>query len=782
MKRNINILFLTLIFGFFLGKGQTIINLELPEPCQSVSFLITSSSSPEVGGVTTGDGSYIQGSTATLKAVPSYGYVFKNWLENGVVVSTNPNYSFSVSKNRILSAKFIIDSSLSFSIVTKSSPVVGGATTGDGEYGYNKSVTVKAFPANDYVFDSWLEGTNVVATTKNYNFTVTGNRTLKAKFVKAQYNVITSSKPDIGGTTTGDGLYVVGKNVTVKAVPNPGYKFENWTQGSTVLTTNSTYSFTVVKNINLKANFSKIKYIIEVNSNPEIGGTVSGGGNYYYQNNVTVKAVPKPGYLFKNWKIGNSIVSTDKNYSFQVTENRTLTATFVEGFTITATVAPAEGGTITGDGEYETGKTAKLIASPNTDFVFEGWYEGSTVVATTLKYNFPVTSNRKLKAKFVKARYTINTKSNPPEGGETSGGGEFIVGKNITVKAVPNPGYIFESWKEGTTVVSTTKKYSFTISGNRTLKAVFKPDPTLFTITSTASPVIGGVTSGNGSFKGGTTVTLTAIPNPGYLFKNWQEDGVVVSTNSTYSFVVSSNRNLIAKFKVDDTPIYTVVTKSNPSAGGTTTGAGDYQQGSAVTVKAIPSPGYVFQSWKEGNTVVATTKKYTFTITDNRTLKAVFSLGSSLINVTPNFSEAGIISGDGEYDRGGLVTLNATTNSGYDFMGWMEGDKLLSTSSQYSFLADNDRNITAYYKKTVPDKTDVIMFYPNPFDDFITIDPGNNPIKQIEFFDNSGRLIYSKRVDSDTNFKIDTRNLKTGSYLLKVTTDNRIKTFKVLKK
>jgi len=52
-----------------------------------------------------------------------------------------------------------------------------------------------------------------------------------------------------------------------------------------------------------------------------------------------------------NWTEGGSEVSTDANYSFTVTENRTLVANFETNstteYTITATADPTVGGSIT---------------------------------------------------------------------------------------------------------------------------------------------------------------------------------------------------------------------------------------------------------------------------------------------------------------------------------------------------------------------------------------------------------------------------------------------------
>jgi hypothetical protein len=71
-----------------------------------------------------------------------------------------------------------------------------------------------------------------------------------------------------------------------------------------------------------------------------------------------------------------------------------------------------------------------------------------------------------------------------------------------------------------------------------------------YAISTSSNPVTGGSTTGSGSFTSGTSVTVTATANGGYTFVDWTENGVQVSTNPTYTFTLSANRNLVANFEV----------------------------------------------------------------------------------------------------------------------------------------------------------------------------------------------------------------------------------------
>ena len=71
------------------------------------NLVVTATASPEEGGTVSGGGAYVYGSTATLTATPNPGYAFVNWTNQGVTVSTEPSYSFSVTENCQLVARFV---------------------------------------------------------------------------------------------------------------------------------------------------------------------------------------------------------------------------------------------------------------------------------------------------------------------------------------------------------------------------------------------------------------------------------------------------------------------------------------------------------------------------------------------------------------------------------------------------------------------------------------------------------------------------------------------------
>ena len=67
-------------------------------------------------------------------------------------------------------------------------------------------------------------------------------------------------------------------------------------------------------------------------------------------------------------------------------------------------------------------------------------------------------------------------------------------------------------------------------------------------IAASVNPANTGTITGAGTYMPGETATLTATANAGYVFANWTEGGNVVSQNATYSFTVTTARDLVANF------------------------------------------------------------------------------------------------------------------------------------------------------------------------------------------------------------------------------------------
>lgn len=81
-----------------------------------------------------------------------------------------------------------------------------------------------------------------------------------------------------------------------------------------------------------KFNVSEGGYVVSVSSNGLTTGTVSGTENRFYtlDETVSLQCAPMNGTVFSNWTDNGQIVSTDRNFSFRVSTNHHLTANFIK--------------------------------------------------------------------------------------------------------------------------------------------------------------------------------------------------------------------------------------------------------------------------------------------------------------------------------------------------------------------------------------------------------------------------------------------------------------------
>ncbi len=117
--------------------------------------------------------------------------------------------------------------------------------------------------------------------------------------------------------------------------------------------------------------YEEEEYVVEVSSEPELSGLVSGGGNYRSGEEATVQAKEKNGYVFDLWKENGEMLSEEAVYSFEVDKDRRLTAYY--------TLEEKRLSRLAGADRYETAVEVSQA----------GWPEGSDTVFIARGDDFP---------------------------------------------------------------------------------------------------------------------------------------------------------------------------------------------------------------------------------------------------------------------------------------------------------------------------------------------------------------------------------------------------------
>lgn len=625
-----------------------------------VNYMITAVSDNAQMGSVTGSGTYVGGTTATLTATANAGYQFTQWNDGN---TTNPR-SFTVTSDSTFTAYF---EAATYTITATSGDATMGTVTGGGSYTYGQTATLTATANTHYHFVQWNDGN----TQNPRMLTVMSDASYIATFAGDNYTLTVNSSNPAYGTAEGGGSYSYGTTATLTATPNEGYSFTGWNDGNT----NNPRTVTVTGNATYTANFEAGMYVITATANNAAYGTVNGGGSYSYGQTATLTATPNTGYHFAGWNDGNM----QNPRTITVTGNANYTANFaINTYTIAITPNNAAYGSTTGSGTYAHGETVTASATAFSGYVFDRWSNGET----GNPYTFAATQDLSLTAYFAEEAhvivyYTLTVTANDGAMGQTSGSGVYEENSIATLSATANNGYYFVQWSDG----NTDNPRTVTVTGNAAYTAIFAAQS--YNVSVTPNNAAYGSTTGSGSYTYGSTAAISAIPNNGYRFLNWNDGNTATERNIT----VTRDMNFIATFAPER---YDIIVNTNNATYGTTAGTGTYNYGEQITISAIPNNGIHFVGWNDGNT----DNPRTITVTGDATYTATMATDSYTLTVVPDDEAHGSASGSGVYNYGETVSLEAAANTGYSFVRWSDGN----TYAIRTVTVTEDATYTAYFE------------------------------------------------------------------------------------
>ena len=345
-------------------------------------------------------------------------------------------------------------------------PPEGGTVSGGGSYAAGTQVNLRATANTNFQFVNWTLNGEEISTERNFTYTKKdADETLIAHFV---YNPNDPNEPtepvkltrlDVvadpvdGGSVSGGGNYETGAQVSLKASPNTGFVFVNWTRNDQEVSTERNFTYTKEDgDETLTAHFAyqpgnpnepdepdikpvQKKYKLTVVS--EEGGTnVSGSGEYVSGTQVTLSVSISTGFSFQGWyNEADSLLSTNTRFSYTTQEkDETITARIKytpnnpsepeepnlpskpNPHKITVVAVPSDGGSVSvGSETVVEGEQTRVRATANTGFEFRGWYVADTLFQTAADFYYTM-GNKDIS---MEARFVYNP-SSPSEPEETS--------------------------------------------------------------------------------------------------------------------------------------------------------------------------------------------------------------------------------------------------------------------------------------------------------------------------------------------------------------------------
>ena len=226
---------------------------------------------------------------------------------------------------------------------------------------------------------------------------------------------VNSTQPD-RGTVTGGGSFEREVPISISAIPNPGFVFENWSafgSGAVLIITDPTSPNTTVifpetlGQATVNARF--LPQVFNVTSTYTEGGRVTGPTTANFRQGVVLRATPNTGYRFSHWEVlGGDLAppsGAQANFSMPA-RDVSLRAVFVSAAptapiapTVPGSTAPAApnvpteaqlvviaqpqwAGTATGGGTVTINTDVNISATANTGYVFDSWVAGPGVVVS----------------------------------------------------------------------------------------------------------------------------------------------------------------------------------------------------------------------------------------------------------------------------------------------------------------------------------------------------------------------------------------------------------------
>ncbi len=500
-----------------------------------------------------------------------------------------------------------------------------------------------------------------------------GATSITVNAVAGSYVAVTNNSSVIYGVGVANSSGVATVNFT-NAIPSSGTLY--------VVVTRQQYQ-PYFGTVTVGGGGSTTYYTVSASASPSNGGTVSGAGSYASGATCTLTATPATGYEFTKWTKNGTQVSTNATYSFTVNAN----ATYVANFTEVATPDPGTATEITIGSGSSSNAYLPTYAYYNyslTEQIYTAAEMGQagTITAVSFKVSNSKSTTRNVD---LYLKHTTKTAFTSKTGWEALSSSDKVFSGNVTFNA--------SGW---TTITLSTP---FVYNGTSNLIVGMDDNTGSYVSSSSNSPKF--------------YVYSTSANRALRIYNDNTNYNPASPSSYSGSYVTSNDQIMFSMNAAGGTPqvnTYTITVTANPTAGGTVTGAGTYDEGSTVTLTATANTGYTFSKWTKNGTQVSTNATYSFTATANAAYVAVFTQNSYAVTATANPTAGGTVTGAGTYNYGSTATLTATANSGYTFTNWTKNGTQVSTNATYSFTVTGaasyvanftQQQVTTYYDVTV---------------------------------------------------------------------------------
>ncbi len=269
---------------------------------------------------------------------------------------------------------------ISRTLLIQATPSEGGSTAGAGSYARGYSAPIKARAHEGWRFVRW-EGQGI-EDPENAETTVLldQDRSIAAVFIRIWNLTVDPADPDLG-TAGESGTFDEGAEIPIKAEAFEYYAFKRWSTDSDALEVADPNSAETTVRLTADAHVTAHfvdAYRLNVKLEPDIGGRAGNSGFYEIDSVQPIKAEPRGGFVWKEWRGDGVLDPTAAESAVSMTEDRTVTAIMEREWSLILIPIEEDAGTVEGGGNHPIGSRVEIQAMPAEGFVFDHW-EGSGV-------------------------------------------------------------------------------------------------------------------------------------------------------------------------------------------------------------------------------------------------------------------------------------------------------------------------------------------------------------------------------------------------------------------
>ena len=293
---------------------------------------------------------------------------------------------------------------------------------------------------------------------------------------------------------------------------------------------------------------------------------------------------------------------------------------------------------------------------------------------------------------------------------EIGSGNSYRHGSSFILEAVPEPGYRLVSWMDG----RTEPLREMDLTDDITVSATFEEIPTyLLTIQSSTGGSVNAMDSEteeilqSGQRYTERYVTLTAVPDQGYMLKGWS-----FMDEPERSVLMYLNRDTVVYAEFVEQPVTVEYASVNlvQSPGGTLSVSCDGNPvedgaelpvGSTLELIAAADPTYAADTWWDGKAVTSTRRSMlleddvTLSVSFKRVEVVVDILSAKGGNIQVLHEGFSVVSGN-TVPVGTELSLTALASDGYEFTEWWDGE---TAPERTLTVGEEDVEISATFTK-----------------------------------------------------------------------------------